>query len=730
MTEPGESADAGGAEAAPALELKALKRALLGEDELDESELSRVSGVTAETVRRLWRAMGFPDADAGSTTFTQADAKALREVSKLLASRGEQRVVESARVLSSLLARAADVVSTGLSADLENDRLTGTLGESPTEAVQLRVRELSALLDYLFRRQLLTELARQITVEAGSLDVSGSRPLAVVFVDLVGFTRLSGQMEEDELAALVSKFQGIAFDAVAASGARVVKTLGDEVMVVSDDMDVALSLGATLARSYADDPALPAARVGIAYGPVLGVQGDFFGPTVNLASRLVGIAPPGVVLISEDARLALGPKSHVKLSKFGPRRLKGIGWTMAWVAEPPIDNRADQSHSALEDFYAALLDDDAEELYERAPCGYLSTSPDGTIIKVNQTFLTWTGYQREDLVGRRRFVDLLTGGGRIYHETHYAPMLATQGAARQIALDLVGEDGRRRIPCLVNAVMENAPTGEPIVIRVAVFDATERREYERELLRAKQRAEESERRATLLAQTLQQTLIPPALPAIPGVDVAAVYRPAGYGDQVGGDFYDVFEVAEDDWVVVIGDVCGKGVEAAVVTALARYTIRAAAARLSSPSDVLEVLNDALLRHGSSRFCTVASASLRKTADQWQLKVCMGGHPPPLLVRAATAVPVGEYGTLLGVVAAPPLHDHQVALHSGDQIVFFTDGVTEARRGGDFYGDERLVTSALGHASAEAAAGRILQDVLDFQEGVSADDIAIVVVHIP
>jgi PAS domain S-box-containing protein len=170
---------------------------------------------------------------------------------------------------------------------------------------------------------------------------------------------------------------------------------------------------------------------------------------------------------------------------------------------------------AREDFYDALLDDDAEQLYDRAPCGYLSTAPDGTVVKVNQTFLTLTGYRREELVGRRRFVDLLAPGGRIYHETHYAPMLQMQGTAREIALDLVTAD-RSRVPVLVNAVLERAADGTPRVIRAAVFDARDRREYERELVRAKERAEESEARARALAQTLQQTLVPPAPPTVPG----------------------------------------------------------------------------------------------------------------------------------------------------------------------------------------------------------------------
>ena len=207
--------------------------------------------------------------------------------------------------------------------------------------------------------------------------------------------------------------------------------------------------------------------------------------------------------------------------------------------------------------------------------GTCRRTPDGTIIKVNATFLALTGYAREDLVGRRRFVDLLTGGGRIYHETHYAPMLRLHGIAREIALDLVCADGRR-LPVLVNAVLERDEAGSPLVIRTAVFDASHRRRYEEELLREKQRA-------TSLARTLQQTLIPPHVPSIDGLQVAAEYRPAGDGTEVGGDFYDIFQADDDDWVVTIGDVCGKGVGAAVVTALARYTLRAAAMQDPSPA---------------------------------------------------------------------------------------------------------------------------------------------------
>ena len=147
---------------------------------------------------------------------------------------------------------------------------------------------------------------------------------------------------------------------------------------------------------------------------------------------------------------------------------------------------------------AALLEESAEELYEDAPCGYLSTSPDGVLLKVNATFERWTGYRREDLLGQRRFQDLLSAGGRIYHETHYRPLLQMQDAVSEIALDIECADGRR-LPVLVNSVLRRDEAGRPALVRTTVLDATARRSYERELVRARQEAEELQRRSGLLA---------------------------------------------------------------------------------------------------------------------------------------------------------------------------------------------------------------------------------------
>ena len=394
---------------------------------------------------------------------------------------------------------------------------------------------------------------------------------------------------------------------------------------------------------------------------------------------------------------------------------------------------AGEGRGATDAFYAALGDDDAEDLYENAPCGYLSTRLDGTIVKVNATFLRWTGLRCEDLVGRRTFADLLTVGGRIFHETHYAPLLRMQGRAREIAVDLVCADGTR-LPVLVNAVVTDETPDRPPLVRAALFDATERRQYERDLVEARRRAEESEARARALSTTLQESLLPPAPPTVPGLDVAIAYRPAGTGTDLGGDFSDVFEAPGGAWSVVVGDVQGKGVEAATVGLLARHTLRAAALRTSEPKLALQTLHLTLERDPTERFCTAVFARVRWLAPgRFRMVVACGGHPLPLLAsHNGSVVPVGRHGSLLGIIDAPSFVDTPVDLGVGDAAVFYTDGVPEARRGREFYGEERLaerVRSRRGDGAAAVAEG-IVDDVVAFQAGVPRDDIAVVVLAVP
>ena len=390
-----------------------------------------------------------------------------------------------------------------------------------------------------------------------------------------------------------------------------------------------------------------------------------------------------------------------------------------------------EQRAAREAFLEALVYDDPVQLYERAPCGFLSTTPDGLIVKCNATLRTWLDLSASEIVGQRAFVDLLTPGSRIYHETHYAPALLMQGGLREIALDLVRKDGSR-LPVLVNATLDRDEHGTPKVIRIAVFDATERRGYERELLRAKEQAEEAEAKARALARTLQQTLIPPLPPAIPRLQVAASYRPAGDGLQVGGDFYDVFPIGVDDWVVVLGDVQGKGVEAAVVAGLVRHTVRALAVGLDDPGGVLASINDVLLHHGSERFCTAVILRLRRDGDVWQVVVGNGGHPAPVLVPAGQEPRIcGGAGQLLGVLESGTFEEERLTLSGGDTLVLYTDGVTEGRLENELYGDDRLLGSLRGRSGdARDLVDALVQDVLDFQDGVARDDIAVVAVRVP
>lgn len=376
----------------------------------------------------------------------------------------------------------------------------------------------------------------------------------------------------------------------------------------------------------------------------------------------------------------------------------------------------------------ALLDEDPARLHEQAPCGFLSTTPNGLITQTNTTFLVWTGHSTVDVVGRR-LPDLLDGGGRIYHDTHYAPLLALKGQVKEMAFGVVCADGRT-LPVLVNAVLDRDEAGAPQAIRVAVFDASERRAYERELLEQKRRAEDAEARAVALARTLQATLIPPTPPAIPGLDVAAAYRPAGRGDEVGGDFYEVFQAA-GCWVIVLGDVSGKGAQAAVVTALVRHTVRALAVRRTDPSGILTALNEVLLAHETDRFCSLVVITLRDHDGHWELTTASGGHALPLLVQDGELTAIGEPGCLAGVLEHPPYADTTVVLGSGACVVLYTDGVTEGRREDEFYGDERFHDLLrAGSADAAGLVQHVIEDVVGFQAAFPRDDIAVLAIRVP
>lgn len=246
-------------------------------------------------------------------------------------------------------------------------------------------------------------------------------------------------------------------------------------------------------------------------------------------------------------------------------------------------------------------------------------------------------------------------------------------------------------------------------------------------------AEAAERFAAL-ARTLQESLLPPHLPQVPGLQIAARYLPAGGGVEVVGDFYDVFATGPDLWAVTIGDVCGKGVEAAKVTALARWTIRAAAVHLRSPAQVLHLLNQAMLRQDpeAERFVTAAYATLEQTPTGVEVRLCLAGHPLALVRRHGGRVEsAGVPGTILGTFEAIDLVDVTVHLDPGDALVLYTDGVVEARCGTAFYGDQRLRDLLVGaDGTAASIAERIEEDVGEFTAHRLSDDTATLVIRVP
>ncbi|MEV8440257.1 SpoIIE family protein phosphatase [Actinosynnema sp. NPDC051121] len=382
--------------------------------------------------------------------------------------------------------------------------------------------------------------------------------------------------------------------------------------------------------------------------------------------------------------------------------------------------------------FSELLEDSAEDLYENAPCGYLSTMPDGHIAKVNGTLLRWLGYEREQLVGRLRFADLLSVGGKLYHETHFAPLLRMQGEVGGVALEMVAADGRR-LPVLVNSVVKTSGDGEPLLIRTTVFDASDRRAYERELLRARQQAERERDEIGRLATTLQRTLLPPVLPAVPGVETATHYHHAS-PFEVGGDFYDLFPLADGRWALFLGDVCGKGANAAAVTSLTRYTLRSAAVYDPDPATVLTNLNTVLDQEAGTRFCTVTFGVLTVEEDGCALALAAGGHPPGLLLRAdGTASYVTmPGGQLIGILPDARIATTTVRLAAGDTFVLYTDGLVEARTGPDTrYSEEELL--ALAATLPPVSAAGAVDALVGLLDGLGAgveDDTAVLAIGVP
>jgi adenylate cyclase len=295
-----------------------LARAVLGEPTFSGPQAAAAAGVSFDDARRLWRAMGFPPVADEERLFTAADVDTLRALRRLVEQRiaAPEVLLQLTRVTGQSLARIA-----------EAQVAAGAAGDDDPAVVGERAAAVEPLLAYVWRRHLVAAVLRASTASAAP----GGAQMVVGFADLVGFTAFSQRREPAELAAAVDRFEALAYEHILERGGRVIKMIGDEVMFAVDDAPSAAAIALALVRAYGRDPLLPAVRVGLALGPVLAWQGDLYGPTVNLASRLVNVARAGTVLAAQELGEELARHGGFALRHVRAERLKGIGRVRMWV---------------------------------------------------------------------------------------------------------------------------------------------------------------------------------------------------------------------------------------------------------------------------------------------------------------------------------------------------------------------------------------------------------------
>jgi len=306
-------------------------------------EAARATGIPGDIGIRIWRSLGFPEPRSlDETILTDEDVEMLA-VAKRYLDRGvdPELLVQFVRTLGFSLSRIADAeiaavgaMGEGLLGREISERMASRAAERPVEevfaeVVRERVSEMARLLDYGHRRHLIFAARREINWQPGSR--AGVEAGVVGFADMVGFTAMSQQLDAVELAVTVEKFGSLASDVVGMEGGRVIKMIGDEVMFVFEEAADAARAALDLADAYSADRDLSTVRVGLASGDLLVLDGDYYGPVVNLASRIVNIALPGTVVVSESMRDELDGREEFELKPVRPRRLKGIGVVRLWV---------------------------------------------------------------------------------------------------------------------------------------------------------------------------------------------------------------------------------------------------------------------------------------------------------------------------------------------------------------------------------------------------------------
>jgi PAS domain S-box-containing protein len=347
---------------------------------------------------------------------------------------------------------------------------------------------------------------------------------------------------------------------------------------------------------------------------------------------------------------------------------------------------------------------------ERMSDAVYVTDPYGRIVDINPAAIELLGTSRTALLGRRL--------------DDVVPAAAPDEATTELAL---GGDGDAPDPRTFDVSREQLTdvAGRPAGVVVVLHEITERVRYRQRL----ERVLEDQSR---VASALQASMVPPTLPEVAGMELASQYLPAGDGREVGGDFLDVFDLDRGVWAFVLGDVSGKGAEAATVSAATRYTLRALADADARPSDTVRRVNTSLLSHTDvERHCTLVYGQVWPDEEGATVVFTLAGHHPPIVLRATGETDeVGTLGTALALFDQPEVCDTTLRLGAGDLLCVFTDGLVEARRGRDMFGSERVTAVLRRSATRPAAevATALVDAVHDFHGDELADDLALLVVR--
>jgi adenylate cyclase len=296
-------------------------------------EVAELTGVNLETLVRFWRALGFPNVGDDDRSFTDLDLEAVRlfQGMQALGATRTDTALQLARVIGSSMSRIAEAeLVPGHMFSTEYDQVIAA--DTFASVADVTIPAMARLLEFVWRRQVAAGIKRTMMLRSRGVAAGESPVLVVGFADMVGFTLLSQHLGDTELAAVVRRFEELSHDIVTGLGGRVVKMIGDEVMFVVESVADGARIGLDLADAYADDELLSDVRVGLALGPVLLREGDYFGTTVNLAHRIVNIGNPGTVLISEEFHRALldAAPDEFTAKPLRPRLLKDLGRVQLW----------------------------------------------------------------------------------------------------------------------------------------------------------------------------------------------------------------------------------------------------------------------------------------------------------------------------------------------------------------------------------------------------------------